>query len=149
MISVPHCMILNFFFLLNFKNEFGTVQHDMIKHTYQSEGFPQEFINIIDDLYSGSITQIVTNKFSSDDIDIKIGAKKGSIASPLLFILYLGLLLEAITRINRHNSYFFKVCDRVQKFHPLILLSMAHRKMVDYPFAHSKYIEFIIYSVHS
>ena len=78
-----------------------------------------EFINIIDDLYHGSTTKIITNKFASDDIDVKIGTKQGCPVSPLLFNLCLEPLFEAIIRINRQDGYSFKIGDVSKSFHIL------------------------------
>lgn len=104
---------------LDFRNAFGSVPHGMIDHTLRAKGFPLEFISLIDDLYSGSTTKIVTNKVSSEDIDVKIGTKQGCPVSPLLFNLCLEPLFEAITKINKNDGYTFRYGETTRSFHIL------------------------------
>ena len=90
---------------LDFRNAFGSVPHEMIDAMLHAKGFPEEFINIIKNTYTGSSTYIATNLHTTNSISINKGTKQGCPTSPLLFNLCLEPLFEAIARINKNDGY--------------------------------------------
>ena len=91
---------------LDFKNAFGSVSHEMILNCLKQKGFPDAFIKLIQNVYTGSTTRIHTCNFVSSDIDIKKGTKQGCPVSPLLFNLCLEPLFNAIYCTNRDDGYW-------------------------------------------
>lgn len=84
---------------LDFKNAFGSVHHKAILQCLKEKGFPEEFQNLIENIYTGSTTRICTNNFTSKPIDVKKGSKQGCPVSPLLFNLCLEPLLMLLTEL--------------------------------------------------
>ena len=93
---------------LDFKNAFGSVPHSMITDCLKKKGFPEEFVKVIDNVYTGSTTKIMTNHFASEDIEIKKGTKQGCPVSPLLFNLCLEPLFNAISSTNINDGYWIR-----------------------------------------
>lgn len=81
---------------LDFKNSLGSILHNMIIDCLQKKGFSQQFIHLIKEVYTGASTRILTNNFSSREIDLKKGTKQGCSVSPLHFNLCLDPLFKAI-----------------------------------------------------
>lgn len=90
---------------LDFKNAFGSVPHALIIDCLKKKGFPKQFVHLIDNVYTGSTTNIMTSKFTSRDICINRGTKQGCPVSPLLFNLCLEPLFKAINSINAEDGY--------------------------------------------
>ena len=51
---------------------------------------PEEYIQIVQDMYRSSMTQVVTQKDETEYFPIEVGLHQGSALSPLLFILNSG-----------------------------------------------------------
>ena len=90
---------------LDLQNAFGSVDHDMIIQCLKERGFPDDFCRIIENIYQGSTTKIITNRFTSKRINVKRGTKQGCPVSPLLFNLCLEPLFKAINTLNPDDGY--------------------------------------------
>lgn len=71
---------------LDFKNAFGSIPHPLIIDSLTKKGFPSQFIKVIENVYTGSTTKIVTSTINTDNINICKGTKQGCPVSPLLLI---------------------------------------------------------------
>ena len=78
----------------------------MIIDCLQKKGFPQQFIHLIKEVYTGVTTRILTNNFASREIDLKRGTKQGCPVSPLLYNLCLEPLFKAILNVNYSDGYW-------------------------------------------
>ena len=101
---------------LDFKNAFGSVPHNLIIDCLKKKGFPEQFTEIIKNVYTGATTNILTSKFTSRDICINRGTKQGCPVSPLLFNLCLEPLFKAINVINAADGYTVVQNGDVAKF---------------------------------
>lgn len=93
---------------LDFKNAFGSIPHTMIADCLNKKGFPEEFVKIIENVYTGSSNKIMTNKFASKEIEIKKSTKQGCPVSPLLFNLCLEPLFNAISETSSNDGYWVR-----------------------------------------
>ena len=55
---------------------------------------PEEYVNTVQDMYSSSKTQVVTQKVEAEYFPIEVGLQQGSSLSPLLFIVIMDVLAE-------------------------------------------------------
>ena len=101
---------------LDFKNAFGSVPHLLIIDSLKRRGFPEEFIKVIENVYTGATTNIVTSVFKSDDISINKGTKQGCPVSPLLFNLCLEPLFKAFDLLNESDGYSIVKDDKTVVF---------------------------------
>ena len=104
---------------LDFRNAFGSVDHNMITHCLHEKGFPAEFCDIIANIYFGSSTKIITNRFTSPPIGVKRGTKQGCPVSPLLFNICLEPLFKAINLLNQKDGYSFIWNNKTVNFNVL------------------------------
>ncbi|PIC11548.1 hypothetical protein B9Z55_029013 [Caenorhabditis nigoni] len=81
---------------LDLTNAFGSVPHELIKHTLETYGFPEIVVQIIMDMYKGAAIRVKSKNEKSDRILIKSGVKQGDPISPTLF----NMCLENV--IRRH-----------------------------------------------
>lgn len=82
--------------LLDVSKAFDSVSFPAIESTLISYGFPQKFINYIQDLYRGSSTVIRGEGWYSREIRPKRGVKQGDPLSPVLFNLVIDRLLRSL-----------------------------------------------------
>jgi len=81
---------------LDLKNAFGSVPTNHLLHSMQELGLTGATINIVEDIYSGSTTQVRIGKRVSEPIQCEKGVKQGCPLSPILFDLALEQLVEGV-----------------------------------------------------
>ena len=73
--------------LLDLKNAFGEVSHNLIETTLKYHHIPDSFIDMIKLIYADFYTSITTDDFITPFIPVKNGVLQGDCVSPLLFNL--------------------------------------------------------------
>ena len=71
--------------LLDLKNAFGELHHNLIYEVLQYHHLPREISDLIQSLYTNFQTSIITEQFSTPFIAIGRGVLQGDCLSPLLF----------------------------------------------------------------
>jgi hypothetical protein len=79
---------------LDFKGAFPSADHAQLVRTLRFLGLPEDFINIITNLYEGATTEFVTPHGHTPPIGIRRGTLQGDPLSPLLF----DLMIEPLIR---------------------------------------------------
>ena len=79
---------------LDFKGAYPSVDHTQLTRTLQAIGLPEDFVNLIDNLYEGASTAFLTPGGMTDDIMVERGTLQGDPLSPLLF----DLMIEPLVR---------------------------------------------------
>jgi hypothetical protein len=93
---------------LDFKGAFPSADHGQLVKTLEFLGLPEDFINIIKNLYNGATTEFVTPHGHTPPIGIRRGTLQGDPLSPLLF----DLMIEPLIRwLNAsHKGYDMTSC---------------------------------------
>lgn len=81
---------------LDFNNAFVEVSHRYINTIFEKVHLNTDSRKIIEDMYSGSSTRIITSGDCTNEIIIRNGTRQYCPLSPLLFNLCLNPLLESI-----------------------------------------------------
>ena len=82
--------------LLDLKNAFGEVHHNLIYEVLRYHHIPDHIISLIKSLYTGFHTSIITSNFQTPYIPIGRGVLQGDCLSPLLFNLCFNTFIQHI-----------------------------------------------------
>ena len=82
--------------LLDLKNAFGEVHHNIIPVVLKHHHVPEEIVNIVKSLYVQFHTTITTSHFSTEFLPVSKGVLQGDCLSPLLFNLLFNTLIQYI-----------------------------------------------------
>ena len=83
--------------LLDLRNAFGEVHHNLIPEVLQHHHIPSHIQTIIDNLYFNFHTSIVTNSFRTPFIKVSWGVLQGDCLSPLTFKLCFNTFIKYIS----------------------------------------------------
>ena len=82
--------------LLDLKNAFGEVQHNLIHTILKYHHVPDSFTSIVKNLYDGFHTSITTKDYATPFLRIEKGVLQGDCLSPLLFNLCMNSFIQSI-----------------------------------------------------
>ncbi len=82
--------------LLDLKNAFGLVRHNLISTVLRYHHIPESIENLVSNLYNDFNTSIMTKEFSTPFIKVENGVLQGDCLSPLLFNLCFNTFLNYI-----------------------------------------------------
>lgn len=82
--------------LLDLKNAFGEVSHDLLKMSLKFHHVPDHVINLIENFYSDYCISVGTKTFITNPIRVDKGVLQGDCLSPILFNLCFNTLLRTI-----------------------------------------------------
>ena len=82
--------------LLDLKNAFGEVNHDLIIKALEYHHVPEELKVLIKNYYNGYNISIGTEDYTTDPIAVKKGVLQGDCLSPLLFNMIVNTLIKTI-----------------------------------------------------
>ena len=68
------------------------VPREMVMATLRSMGVPEAEVRVVEGMYERSTARVVVGEGASEEFDIKIGLREGSMLSPLLLISVLDLI---------------------------------------------------------
>lgn len=85
---------------LDLSNAFGSVPHEYMKEALRQLGVPEDVLEIIADMYHGSVTRVRTGQGYTNDIELEAGVKQGCPLSPILFNLAIEPIIRAITNLS-------------------------------------------------
>ena len=74
------------------KKAFDTVLREMVMATLRWMGVPETEVRMVEGRYEKTTARVVVGEGASEEIDVKIGLRQGSVPSPLLFIAALDLI---------------------------------------------------------
>ena len=70
---------------------FDTVPREMVMSTLRSIGVPEAEVRMVEGTYEKTTARVVVGEGASEEFDVNIGLRQGSVLSPLLFIVVLDL----------------------------------------------------------
>ena len=94
--------------LLDLKNPFGKLHHNLIYEVLQYHHLPREISDLIQSLYTNFQTSIITEQFSTPFITIGRGVVQGDSLSPLLFNMSFNTFIQHIKSEKCSQLGFWK-----------------------------------------
>ena len=82
--------------LLDLKNVFGEVHHNIILVVLKYHHVPEEIVNIVNSLYVQFHTTVTTSNFSTEFLPVSKGVLQEDCLSPLLFNLLFNTFMQYI-----------------------------------------------------
>ena len=86
--------------LLDLKNAFGEVHHNLISAVYKYHHIPEQIDHLVKDLYSNFNTTIMTSHFKTPFIKVGRGVLQGDCLSPLTFNMCFNTFIQYIKSQN-------------------------------------------------
>ena len=84
--------------LINLKNAFGEVNHNLIRNVLQFHHLPPEIAYIIMEIYNDFHISIASDNYITSPIPVKRGVLQGDSLSPLLFNLCFNTLMLTVNQ---------------------------------------------------
>jgi len=85
------------FCFIDLEKAFDSIEHKSITNALKRFGIPEEYNDVINDIYKDSITKIILpDNTTTSEIPINIGVKQGCTLSPILFNLVIDELIEEL-----------------------------------------------------
>ena len=84
--------------LLDLKNAFGEVSHDLITSALEYHHVPNEIIKLIQNIYTNSMISVAVGNQNTSFIPVERGVLQGDPCSPLLFNMTFNPLMRMITQ---------------------------------------------------
>ena len=106
--------------LLDLKNAFGELHHNLIYEVLQYHHLPREISDLIQSLYTNFQTSIITEQFSTPFITIGRGVLQGDSLSPLLFNMSFNTFIQHIKSENTPSLAFGNLTKLVFRAIPFI-----------------------------
>ena len=82
--------------LLDLKNAFGKVSHNLLHMVLKYHHIPDHIINLAKSLYANYQLTIATDSYVTSPITVRCGVLQGDSLSPLLFNLVVNALINTI-----------------------------------------------------
>ena len=77
---------------VDLEKAFDTVPREMVMATLRWLGVPEAEVRMVDCTHEKTTARVVVGEGASDEIEVKIGLRQGSVVSPLLFIAVMDLI---------------------------------------------------------
>ena len=77
---------------VDLEKAFDTVPREMVMATLRWMGVPEAEARMVEGMYEKTIARVVVGEGVSEEFEVKIGLRQGSVPSPLLFITVLDLI---------------------------------------------------------
>jgi len=94
--------------LLDLKNAFGEVHHNLIQSVLSYHHIPDHIKDIVKSLYTDFNTSIITSKFSTPFIPVSRGVLQGDCLSPLLFNMCFNTFIQHI-KAPKYRQFGFSI----------------------------------------
>ena len=105
--------------LLDLKNAFGEVHHNLIYEVLNYHHIPDHIKNIISSLYTDFQTSIITEQFSTPFITVGRGVLQGDCLSPFLFNMSFNTFIQHIKLEKYRQLGFWKLNENGTPLNPI------------------------------
>src|SRR2546425_888843 len=103
--------------LLDLKNAFGEVSHDLIRLSLKYHHIPDNVINLFNNIYKDSYVRVTVNNENSNPIKVCRGVLQGDPCSPLLFNISFNSLMLTIKRPEFEQAGYLWSTSSTSKVH--------------------------------
>ena len=90
--------------LLDLKNAFGEVHHELIKTALRYHHVPNSFIDLFDNIYNDATISISVEKEQTGKMKVLKGVLQGDPCSPLLFNLVFNTLMQTLLKQTQFET---------------------------------------------
>ena len=104
--------------LLDLKNAFGKVHHNLIYKVFEYHHIPDHIKNRIRSLYTDFQTSIITEQFNTAFIKVGRGVLQGDCLSPLLFNMSFNTFIQHIKSEKYSQLGFWKFSENGKPLNP-------------------------------
>ena len=104
--------------LLDLKNAFGEVHHNLIYKVLEYHHIPDHIKNLIRSLYTDFQTSIITEQFNTAFIKVGRGVLQGDCLSPLLFNMSFNTFIQHIKSEKYSQLGFWKFSENGKPLNP-------------------------------
>ncbi len=95
-----HCVFIDL------EKAFDRVPREELWNCLRLKGIPENYVRIIQDMYKDCRTQVRCAGGLSDSFEVKVGVHQGSALSPLIFIIIMDCLTDAVRRETPWDMMF-------------------------------------------
>ena len=96
--------------LIDLKNAFGEVDHNLIQSVLRYHHVPNEICDIVKNLYSDFHLAIITKKFTCNFIQFNRGVLQGDSFSPLIFNMIVNTFIQSIQE-DKYTNFGYRISD--------------------------------------
>ena len=90
---------------VDLEKAFDTVPREMVMATLRWMGVPEAEVRTVEGMYEKTTAIVVVREGASEEFEIKIGLRHGSVLSPLLFISVLDLISrKTVMKLDRETG---------------------------------------------
>ena len=93
--------------LLDLKNAFGSVSHDLIRASLKYHHLPSKFLQLFNSIYNDSYISVAVNKDWTGPIKVDRGVLQGDPSSPMLFNLCFNTLMVTLKQPEYINLGYY------------------------------------------
>ena len=104
-LEVQGSMVLGF---VDLENAFDTVPREMVMATLRWMGVPEAEVRIVEVTYEKTTGRVVVGAGASEEFEVNIGLRQGTVLSPLLFIAVIDLISRKKKK-KKKKKFVFKV----------------------------------------
>ena len=105
--------------LLDLKNAFGEVHHNLIYEVLEYHHIPDHIKNLVSSLYTDFQTSIITEQFNTSFITVGRGVLQGDCLSPLLFNMSFNTFIQHIKSEKYRQLGFWKSSENGIPLNPI------------------------------
>ncbi len=91
---------------IDLEKAFDRVPREELWNCLRLKGIPENYVRIIQDMYKDCRTQVRCAGGLSDSFEVKVGVHQGSALSPLIFIIIMDCLTDAVRRETPWDMMF-------------------------------------------
>ena len=85
---------------VDLEKAFDTIPREFVMATRRWMGVPEAEVRMVDDMYEKTTARVVVGEGASEEFEVKIRLRQGSVLSPLLFVSVLDLIKETEGQIH-------------------------------------------------
>ena len=90
---------------VDLEKAFDTVPREMVMATLLWMGVPEAEVRTVEGMYEKTTAIVVVREGASEEFEVKIGLRHGSVLSPLLFISVLDLISrKTVMKLDRETG---------------------------------------------